>query len=78
MERTPTVFQLKVSLRQILPLIWQRFFVTDEMTLYQLRRVIQIGFGWEDYHLHEFDVHGWQYHTERSGQRHRKAGGQEI
>lgn len=59
-------------------MIWRRFLVSDSLTLYQLHRVIQLGFGWEDYHLHEFHVRGRQYSTERTGQRHWDEGGKEL
>lgn len=48
------VYQLKVILRGISPQIWRRVLVPADLTLYGLHRVIQIAFGWEDYHLHAF------------------------
>ena len=46
-------YQLKISLQGISPMIWRRFLVPETLTLYELHRLVQIGFGWEDYHLHE-------------------------
>lgn len=39
-------------------MIWRRLLVRSDLTLFGLHRVIQIAFGWEDYHLHAFKVHG--------------------
>ena len=33
----------------------------DTMTLAQLHEVLQIVMGWENYHLHEFTIHGKHY-----------------
>lgn len=72
------VYQLKVSLRRISPMIWRRLLVPEEMTLYALHRTIQIAFGWEDYHLHGFKLHGRHYGTTWTGERHRDAAGREV
>ncbi|MEO5760392.1 MAG: plasmid pRiA4b ORF-3 family protein [Mesorhizobium sp.] len=72
------VYQLKVSLRGISPMIWRRLLVPEDMKLHALHRTIQIAFGWEDYHLHAFKLHGRLYGTTRTGERHRDATGKEI
>lgn len=59
-------------------MIWRRLLVQEEMTLFGLHRAIQIVFGWEDYHLHAFKLHGRNYGTIRTGERHRNAAGREI
>src|SRR5439155_743249 len=43
------------------PPIWRRLRVPGRFTLAQLHAVIQAAFGWEDYHLHVFDVDGSRY-----------------
>jgi hypothetical protein len=48
------VFVLKVALRGARPPIWRRLEVPGDLTLARLHQVIQIAFGWEDYHLHVF------------------------
>jgi hypothetical protein len=48
------VYQLKVTLRDIEPPIWRRLQVLATIKLPQLHRILQLSFGWEDYHLHEF------------------------
>jgi hypothetical protein len=75
---TSVVYQLKVSLRGISPMIWRQLLVPEEMTLYALHRAIQIAFGWEDYHLHAFKLHGRRYRTMWTGERHRDAAGREV
>ncbi len=40
--------------------------------------MVQIAFGWEDYHLHAFRLHGRRYGTMQTGERHRDAEGREI
>ncbi|TIQ42726.1 plasmid pRiA4b ORF-3 family protein, partial [Mesorhizobium sp.] len=72
------VYQLKVSLRRISPMISRRLLVPEEMTLYALHRTIQIAFGWEDCHLHAFKLHGRHYGRTWTGERHRDAAGREV
>jgi hypothetical protein len=56
-----TIYQLKVTLCDIEPPIWRRFQIAGDTNLAQLHRILQITMGWEDYHLHQFDVGGVQY-----------------
>ena len=59
-------------------MIWRRFLVPETLTLYALHRLVQIGFDWEDYHLHEFKVGARLFTTQWTGQRHWKEGKQEL
>ncbi len=45
------IYQLRVVLRGISPLVWRRFLVRDDSTLAQLHEVLQVAFGWDDEHL---------------------------
>jgi hypothetical protein len=56
-----SVYQLKAVIQEIQPPIWRRFQVRGDITLPQLHQVLQVLFGWEDYHLHEFTVAGRPY-----------------
>lgn len=52
----PRYLTLRVTLRDIDPPIWRRIRVPDGFTLHQLHRVLQMVFGWLDYHLYDFRV----------------------
>jgi integrase/recombinase XerD len=55
---TVSVYQLKISLRDIRPMIWRRVFVLEDTTLTRLHTVIQTAMGWEGYHLFDFAIRG--------------------
>jgi len=57
----PTIYRIKIILGESAPAIWRRIDVLDTMTLAQFHEVLQIVMGWENYHLHEFTVHGKDY-----------------
>lgn len=49
-----TFYQLKITLKDIDPVVWRRFVVPSNITLDRLHDVVQIVMGWQDYHLHQF------------------------
>ncbi len=55
-----TVYQVKITLDAIRPPIWRRLLVKD-CTLADLHDLIQISMGWDDYHLHVFEIGDEQY-----------------
>lgn len=55
------IFQLKVSLSDVIPPVWRRVLVPGGYTLDRVHRVIQYAMGWRDCHLHSFDIDGFQY-----------------
>jgi hypothetical protein len=57
----PSVYQLRVVLRGVSPLIWRRLLIPAEMTVAGLHAVLQIAFGWGGEHLHRFLIHGVEY-----------------
>ena len=57
---TGTLYQFKITLLDITPAIWRRIQVPD-CTLADLHEYIQAAFGWENYHLHQFDIDGERY-----------------
>ncbi len=61
------VYQLKVTLRHITPLIWRRLRVTSDTTIARLHDILQTVMGWEDLHLHQFHIHGRTYGISRDG-----------
>lgn len=48
-------------------MVWRRFLISDQETLSELHRAIQVAFGWTDVHLHRFDIHGLTYGLSRPG-----------
>ena len=54
--RRPKVIQLKITLVGSKPPIWRSFQVRDSLNLGELHRVVQIAMGWNDTHLHLFQV----------------------
>jgi hypothetical protein len=52
----PRLLELTITLAEIDPPIWRSVRVPDVYTLHQLHRVIQLVFGWLDYHLYSFQV----------------------
>lgn len=52
----PARLQLKISLDNIEPAVWRRVVVSDSLTFLQLHDVIQRAMGWEDCHMHEFEL----------------------
>ncbi|MBA3505834.1 MAG: plasmid pRiA4b ORF-3 family protein, partial [Betaproteobacteria bacterium] len=45
-----------MTLDGITPPVWRQLVVPDNLTFVQLHRVIQAAFGWEDCHLHQFEI----------------------
>jgi len=66
-QATVKVYQLKVSLRDISPMIWRRLLVSSDTTIAQLHSILQTAMGWEDLHLHRFRLHGKDYGIYRAG-----------
>ena len=60
--KTPTnttlqqMLQLRITLLNVKPPVRRRVMVSANLTFLQLHKVIQAAMGWEDYHLHEFEV----------------------
>ena len=55
------IVQLKVTLTGIEPPVWRRLVVAGGATLEQLHEVLQVAMGWEDCHLHAFEIGGVAY-----------------
>lgn len=50
------VYEIKITLVGSDPPIWRKFQVKNDITLDKLHRVIQIVMGWQDCHIHEFQI----------------------
>jgi hypothetical protein len=52
---------LHVALDKIEPEIWRRLIVPADITLDLLHDVLQVAMGWEDCHLHVFEIGGRRF-----------------
>lgn len=50
------VYQFKISLNDIAPVIWRRIHVPAQYSFWDLHVAIQDAMGWQDYHLHLFSI----------------------
>ena len=66
--KTDLLFQFKITLLDIKPAIWRRIQVPD-CTLADLHEYIQAAFGWENYHLHQFEIDGVRVQPTGPGRR---------
>jgi Plasmid pRiA4b ORF-3-like protein len=57
----PVVYQLRVVLRGVSPLIWRRLLVRSDSTIADLHASLQLVLGWSDEHLNRFVIHGREY-----------------
>jgi hypothetical protein len=55
------IFHLRIVLADVDPPVWRRLAVPGGYTLDRLHRVIQHAMGWQNCHLHCFEVDGVQY-----------------
>lgn len=56
MPKIKVVHQFLIVLTRTDPLVWRRIVVPDGYTFWDLHVAIQDAMGWQDYHLHEFQV----------------------
>jgi hypothetical protein len=61
------VYQFRVVLRGISPLIWRRLLLRSDQSVADLHYAIQIAMGWSDSHLHRFHIHGKDYGVAHEG-----------
>ena len=59
-KKMNTVFQIKVTLMGIAPLIWRRI-QTQDCTLAEFHDLLQVTMGWEFEHLYRFIIGGVKY-----------------
>lgn len=57
------IYQIKVGLLEINPLIWRRFLIPTNVTLHRLHLVLQDVMGWQNYHLYRFRIGEKEYST---------------
>ena len=61
------VYQFRVVLRGISPMIWRRLLLRSDQSIADLHYTIQIAMGWSDSHLHRFHIHGKDYGVAHEG-----------
>jgi Plasmid pRiA4b ORF-3-like protein len=57
----PTQFficQLRAALNGVSPVVWRRLQLSSETSLADLHKILQLAFGWSDFYLYEFRIHG--------------------
>lgn len=72
------VYQFRVYLREISPMIWRRLLLRSDQTLADLHDTIQITFGWTDTHLHCFTHRCRDYGIPQIGGPHYTADARDI
>ena len=55
-DAATTVHRVKVSLYGARPPVWRRLEIPSAMPLNLVHAVLQVAFGWHDYHLHVFET----------------------
>lgn len=58
------IFQVKITLADIKPLIWRRILIPADYSLTELHYIIQDAFAWENSHLHQFIGKRGEYYTD--------------
>ena len=61
------IYQLKVWLQGISPMVWRRLLVRSDSTIAHLHYTIQIAMGWSDVHLNRFHIHGQDFGVYHDG-----------
>jgi hypothetical protein len=56
-----TIYQLRVVLCGVSPLVWRRLLVTSDTSIAELHEILQSAFDWSGEHLHRFLIHGAAY-----------------
>jgi len=52
--------QFKIQIKNIIdPSVWRRLVVPEQFTFLRMHKVIQVSFGWDDYHLFQFSPKGY-------------------
>ncbi len=54
-------YRLRLTLADVDPPVWRRIEVPATMTLGKLHGILQVAMGWQDYHLHLFEIDGRTY-----------------
>ncbi|MBF0508242.1 MAG: plasmid pRiA4b ORF-3 family protein [Deltaproteobacteria bacterium] len=55
------VYHVRITLRGVRPPIWRKVLVTNDISLVQFHRIIQLVMGWSGHHLYQFIIDGNYY-----------------
>jgi len=55
------IYQVKIHLLGASPMVWRRLLLRDDTNFADLHGIIQLVMGWENFHLHNFDIIGKSY-----------------
>jgi len=69
-EQQSKVYQLRIWLKEISPMVWRRLLIKDTYTIADLHYCLQISFAWSDSHLHQFIIYGKAYGLYYAGGMH--------
>jgi hypothetical protein len=61
MPSASEIFQLKIRLLGISPMIWRRVLVPSSSSLHELHGILQVAMGWDGIHLFQFDIRAVDY-----------------
>ena len=61
------LYQFKIYIKGISPMIWRRFLVSSNTTIAELHYIVQLIMGWQDTHLNCFKIYGKNYGVYHSG-----------
>jgi lantibiotic modifying enzyme len=61
LSHSSNLYQLRLVLAGISPMIWRRLLISSETSIAQLHQYIQIAFDCSGEHLHRFRIHGKDY-----------------
>lgn len=56
MSDSTKIYELKISLSGIKPTIYRTLHIEENRTFFELHVAIQIAFGWENSHMHIFEI----------------------
>lgn len=49
-------YTCKIVIEDTHPPVWRRVIIPDQITFFELHKIIQILFDWDDVHLHGFHI----------------------
>ena len=52
---------IKIALHGVSPMIWRRIRLSGSTSVARLHEIIQLAFGWDNDHLHQFHIYGKDY-----------------